>query len=233
MGSPVYIQIHNQLRENIEGGKWQVGEKIPAERELAAEFGVSRMTLRQAIQTLVDEGVLERRVGSGTFVASRKVQEKMAGVTSFTDLMEGMGKVPSSKAISYHLTIPSQSEMEKLQLKGDEQVLRMERIRYGNGIPICYEVATIPAQLVADFSKEEVTTSYYRTLAERSHLYPGHAIQNVSATNATEKIAEYLDIKRGDALLRMTQISYLQDGRPFEYVHTQYVGSRFEFVLEK
>ena len=62
MGSPVYIQIHNQLRENIEGGKWQVGEKIPAERELAAEFGVSRMTLRQAIQTLVDEGVLERRV---------------------------------------------------------------------------------------------------------------------------------------------------------------------------
>lgn len=85
MGSPVYIQIHNQLRENIEGGKWQVGEKIPAERELAAEFGVSRMTLRQAIQTLVDEGVLERRVGSGTFVASRKVQEKMAGVTSFTD----------------------------------------------------------------------------------------------------------------------------------------------------
>lgn len=109
----------------------------------------------------------------------------------------------------------------------------MERIRYGNGVPICYEVATIPAQLVADFSKEEVTTSYYRTLAERSHLYPGHATQKISATNATEKIAEYLDIKRGDALLRMTQISYLQDGRPFEYVHTQYVGNRFEFILEK
>ena len=79
MGSPVYIQIHNQLRENIENGHWKVGQKIPAERELAAEFGVSRMTLRQAIQTLVDEGVLERRVGSGTFVASRKVQDKMAG----------------------------------------------------------------------------------------------------------------------------------------------------------
>ena len=62
MGSPVYIQIHNQLRENIENGHWKVGQKIPAERELAAEFGVSRMTLRQAIQTLVDEGVLERRV---------------------------------------------------------------------------------------------------------------------------------------------------------------------------
>lgn len=233
MGSPVYIQIHNQLRSNIENGKWHVGQKIPAERELATEFGVSRMTLRQAIQTLVDEGVLERRVGSGTFVANRKVQEKMSGVTSFTELMQAIGKVPSSKTISYHLTIPSESEAEKLKLKSGERVLRMERVRYGSKVPICYEVATIPAALIKNFSKDEVTSSFYRTLEEKANLYPGHAVQNVSATSATEKIAEYLKIRRGDALLRMTQISYLQDGRPFEYVHTQYVGSRFEFVLEK
>lgn len=233
MGSPVYIQIHNQLRDNIESGRWHVGQKIPAERELASDFGVSRMTLRQAIQTLVDEGVLERRVGSGTFVASQKVQEKMAGVTSFTDLMKATGKVPSSKTISYHLTIPSESEVEKLQLKPHERVLRMERIRYGSKVPICFEIATIPADIVANFSKEEVTTSFYKTLADKAGLRPGHATQTVSATNATEKIAEYLGIRRGDALLRMTQISYLQDGRPFEYVHTQYVGNRFEFVLEK
>ncbi|MCG4650756.1 GntR family transcriptional regulator, partial [Bifidobacterium longum] len=86
---------------------------------------------RQAIQTLVDEGVLERRVGSGTFVASRKVQDKMAGVTSFTELMIAAGKKPSSKTISYHLTTPSQSEIERLKLEPDERVLRMERIRYG------------------------------------------------------------------------------------------------------
>lgn len=233
MGSPVYIQIHNQLRSNIENGKWHVGQKIPAERELATEFGVSRMTLRQAIQTLVDEGVLERRVGSGTFVANRKVQEKMSGVTSFTELMQAIGKVPSSKTISYHLTIPSESEAEKLKLKSGERVLRMERVRYGSKVPICYEVATIPAALIKNFSKDEVTSSFYRTLEEKANLYPGHVVQNVSATSATEKIAEYLKIRRGDALLRMTQISYLQDGRPFEYVHTQYVGSRFEFVLEK
>lgn len=233
MGSPVYIQIHNQLREQIEAAKWRVGDKIPAERELAADFGVSRMTLRQAIQTLVDEGVLERRVGAGTFVASRKVQEKMAGVTSFTELMKAAGKVATSKTISYHLTIPSQTELEKLQLAPGDQVLRMERIRSGSGVPICYEVATIPAALIEGFSKEEVTSSFYHTLAKRAHRYPGHATQQVSAANATEKIADYLRIRRGDALLRMTQISYLQDGRPFEYVHTQYVGNRFEFILEK
>lgn len=92
MSSPVYIQIHNQLRQNIEDGEWKVGDKIPAERELANDFGVSRMTLRQAIQALVDEGILERRVGSGTFVANRKVQEKMSGITSFTELMHATGR---------------------------------------------------------------------------------------------------------------------------------------------
>ena len=233
MGSPVYIQIHNELRENIEAGKWQIGEKIPAVRELAAQFGVSRMTLRQAIQTLVDDGILERRVGAGTYVANRKVQEKMAGVRSFTELMHALGKEPSSKTISYHLTFPSQNETETLQLKPNERVLRMERIRYGNDVPICYEAATIPANLIEGFTKEEITTSFFKALADKAHLYPGHATQAVSAISATERIAEYLGIRRGDALLRMNQVSYLQDGRPFECVHSQYVGIPFEFILEK
>jgi len=95
MSSPIYIQIHNQIKQAIEAGRWAVGDRIPSERELASQFDVSRMTLRQAIQTLVDEGILERRVGAGTFVANQKVQEKMSGVTSFTDLMLAQGKVPS------------------------------------------------------------------------------------------------------------------------------------------
>ena len=85
MGSPVYIQIHNQIKKDIEAGVWSVGDRIPSERELALEFNVSRMTLRQAVQTLVEEGILERQVGAGTFVARKKVQEKMTGVTSFTE----------------------------------------------------------------------------------------------------------------------------------------------------
>lgn len=233
MASPVYIQIHNQIKQDVENGKWRVGQRIPAERELAEQFEVSRMTLRQAIQTLVDDGILERHVGSGTFVANRKVQEKMSGVTSFTDLMLSAGKTPSSKTIFYHVTTPSQSEIERLQLKKDQKVLRMERIRYGSDMPICYEVTAVPADLIEDFSKEEVTSSLYKTLEVKAGLYPGRAIQTVSAMSASEKIAEYLEIRRGEALLRLRQISYLQDGRPFEYTHTQYVGDRFEFVLEK
>lgn len=232
MGSPVYIQIHNRIRKDIEAGVWSVGDRIPSERELALEFNVSRMTLRQAVQTLVDEGILERQVGAGTFVARKKVQEKMTCNTSFTDLMEEQGKKPSSRTVSYLVTTPSLSETERLKLKDDEKVLRMERIRYADDVPICFEVATLPYSLVKDYDRSQVTTSLYRTLEENG-LMIGHAQKSVSAQVASERIAEYLNVRRGSAILRLRQITELGDGTPFEYVRTQYAGDRFEFYLEK
>ena len=232
MSSPVYIQIHNQIKKDIEAGVWSVGDRIPSERELALEFNVSRMTLRQAVQTLVEEGILERQVGAGTFVARKKVQEKMTGVTSFTELMEEQGKKPSSRTVSYLVTTPSLSETERLKLKDDEKVLRMERIRYADEVPICFEVATLPYSLVKDYERSQITTSLYRTL-EESGREIGHAQQSVSAQVASERIAEYLNIKRGSAILRLRQITEFGDGTPFEYVRTQYAGDKFEFYLEK
>ncbi len=80
------FKIHDKIKEDIEKGVWSIGDRLPSERELALKFDVSRMTLRQAIQTLADEGILERKIGSGTYVARKKVQETMTGTTSFTEL---------------------------------------------------------------------------------------------------------------------------------------------------
>ncbi len=233
MKVPVYIQIHNRIKKEIEEGKWAVGARIPSERKLADEFDVSRMTLRQAIQTLVDEGILQRQVGSGTYVASSKVQEKMSGTTSFTELTENQGKRPSSKTVSYHLADPSLSEIEKLQLHEGDEVLRMERIRYADNQPICFEVATIPSSLVENLDKQDITSSLYKALEEKAGLKLGKASQTVSAMLASERIATLLNVKRGSAILRLRQITTLDDGLPFEYVRSQYVGERFEFYLER
>ena len=195
---PVYIQIHDQIKANIENETYKIGDRLPSERELAKQFGVSRMTLRQAIQTLADEGILERKIGSGTYV-----------------------------------TAPSSSEMEKLQLEGHETILRMERIRYADDVPICFEVASIPEKLIYNFSKEEIISSLYHVLEEKGGHKIGAASQTISAMIASEQIADYLQIKRGDAILRMRQITCFENGQPFEYVRTQYVGNRFEFYLEK
>ena len=230
---PVYLKIHDQIKTEIEEGKWQVGDRLPSERELSEKFNVSRMTLRQAIQTLADEGILERKIGSGTYVARQKVQETMIGTTSFSDIITAQGRVPSSKTISYFVTKPSSSEMEKLQLTEKEEILKMERIRYADDVPICFEVASIPYKLVKHFNKEEITSSLYHALAEEGTFKIGKSSQRISAVVASEKIAHFLDIKRGEAILRLSQISYFENEQPFEYVRSQYVGERFEFFLEK
>jgi len=233
MKVPVYIQIHNEIRKEIESGKWAVGERIPSERQLSQDFDVSRMTLRQAIQTLVDEGILQRQVGSGTYVSSSKVQEKMSGTTSFTEITEGQGKKPSSKTVSYHVADPSISEIEKLKLNDGDQVLRMERIRYADNQPICFEVATLPIGIVNSLNKKDITSSLYKALEDKAGLKLGDATQTVSAILASEKIANFLNVKRGSAILRVRQVTTLDDDRPFEYVRSQYAGDRFEFYLER
>lgn len=229
---PRYIQIYDQIRNDIASGTWQVGEKLPSERELAELFNVSRMTLRQAIQVLVDDGIIERKVGSGTFVARQKVQEHIDGVVSFSQIIRSQGKIPSSKTIHYYQTEPNELEKTKLCLRS-EDILRMERIRYADHIPICFEVTSVPYHLIASYTQEEITQSLYEVLQKNPQQKLGRAIQTISATTASDKLAQYLETEKHDAILKVSQISYFQDGTPFEWVNSHYVGHRFEFYLEK
>ena len=221
---PAYVKIHDQIKKDIDEGIWEIGERLPSERDLAETFEVSRMTLRQAITLLVEEGVLERRVGSG-------VQEKMRGTTSFTEIMKSQGKIPSSQLISYRRTLPSEREVEKLGIHKTENIIRMERVRYADDIPVVYEVASIPEKFIKNFKKEEVTSHFFQTLQEHGYKI-GKSQQTIYARLAKEKIAKYLGIPRGHAILGLTQVSYFDDGTAFEYVKSQYVGERFEFYLE-
>lgn len=233
MQEPIYIKIHNQIKRDIENKKYRVGERIPAERQLAQQFDVSRMTLRQAIKTLEDEGILERRLGSGTYVASQKVQEKMSGIMSFTEITRANGQVPTNKLISYRITKPSLSEKEKLKIDDSTSVLRMERVRSADNVPICYEVATIPYPLIARFSKEEIASSLYKTLEKAGGYKIGNVIENIGAATANENDAKLLSINKGDPLVTRRQITELSSGEPFEYVLASYVAERFEFTFSK
>lgn len=232
MEEPMYIRIHNQIKRDIEKHVYKVGDRIPAERQLAVKFGVSRMTLRQAIKTLEDEGILERRLGSGTYVASQKVQERMSGVMSFTEITKANGQVPSSKLISYQIGQPSLSEKERLKLKDGENVLRMERIRYADDVPICHEVVTIPYSLVKNDSKEDISTHLYETL-DRNGYEIGNVTEHISASVANENDARLLKARKGEALITRRQVTELADGKPFEYTRARYVAERFEFSFTK
>ena len=111
---PAYIRIHDKIKKDIDEGTWKIGQRLPSERDLCETFDVSRMTVRQAITLLVDEGILERKPGSGTFVASSRVKEKMRGTTSFTEIVKAQGKKPSSQLISYKRLHPNEFEIKNL-----------------------------------------------------------------------------------------------------------------------
>ncbi len=228
---PAYIKIHDAIKKDIDEGVWAIGNRLPSERDLADHFQVSRMTLRQAITLLVEEGILERRIGSGTYVSSHRVQEKMRGTTSFTEIVHSQGKTPSSKLLSFQRQPASETEKSELKLGPKEFVIRMERVRYADNLPLVYEVAAIPEKYIKDMKREEITEHFFKTLV--SHGFEiGKSRQTIYAKTASERVANYLGVSRGHAILALTQVSYFTNGNPFEFVRSQYVGDRFEFYLE-
>lgn len=228
---PAYIRIHDAIKKEIDEGVWEIGQRLPSERDLADDYEVSRMTLRQAITLLVEEGILERRVGSGTYVASHRVQEKMRGTTSFTEIVRSQSKTPSSQLISYQRKTANETEIQQLQLKATDTVVRMERVRFADNVPLVFEVASIPEKLIQSFNQEDITEHFFQTLTDNGYEI-GKSQQTIYAKNASERVANYLKVPKNHAVLALTQVSYFTDGRPFEYVHSQYVGDRFEFYLE-
>ena len=229
--TPAYMRIHDAIKKEIDEGIWKIGERLPSERDLADDYNVSRMTLRQAITLLVEEGILERRVGSGTYVSSRRVQDKMRGTTSFTEIVRSQGKTPSSKLISYQKKLASEAEMKHLDLAPTDYVIRMERVRFADDIPLVFEVASIPEKFIRHFNRDDITKHFFQTLTDNGYEI-GKSQQTIYAKNATDRVAKYLNIAKGQAVLALTQVSYFTDSKPFEYVHSQYVGERFEFYLE-
>ncbi|EHI69425.1 GntR family transcriptional regulator [Streptococcus ictaluri] len=228
---PAYIKIHDAIKKDIDQGVWSIGSRLPSERDLADHFEVSRMTLRQSVTLLVEEGILERRVGSGTYVASHRVQERMRGTTSFTEIINSQGRKPSSKLISYQKQLASETEVKELKLEKGDYVIRMERIRYADQVPLVYEVASIPEKFIKEVKRTDITEHFFKTLRANGYEI-GKSQQTIYAKSASERVASYLEVAKGHAILALTQISYFSDGRPFEYVRSQYVGDRFEFYLE-
>src|SRR5690625_3765049 len=127
---PVYFKIENDIKEKILSGKYKSGDKIPSENELTEIYDVSRMTVRQAMNNLVNDGYLLKYKGKGTFVSNNKIEKNIQGVRSFTEEMEASGKKVSSKIISMKEMTPDKSVSEKLFLEKGDKVYKIERIRY-------------------------------------------------------------------------------------------------------
>lgn len=229
---PIYIQIEEQLKQQIQQGDFSVGTSIPSERELSERFAVSRMTVRQSITNLVNGGLLYREKGRGTFVASPKVEQPLNGLTSFTEDMESRGMVPSSKLIGFEILEPETDVAQELQLSHGDQVYFVERIRFADDKPMAIERTYLPVNRFPDLSEESFQGSLYAVIENQQQLKISHATQRMEAGLVKKEDAGLLHIKPPAAILMIERISFLEGDLPFEVVRSTYRADRYKFTTE-
>jgi GntR family transcriptional regulator len=202
---PKYLRIHAELRGRITGGQWPAGSALPAQRELADEFGVSIMTLRQALQLLADEGLVDTRHGAGTFVAARYAYE-LGHLRSFADDLAAQGAQITTRLLAAQILAPA-GEISA-RLGGPPEVLALRRLRLADGRPLIVQTSYLPAALVSDLDPSDlVERGLYTTLAERG-LTVARADETITPTALSDSDARDLSRPPATPALLSHRLSY-------------------------
>lgn len=226
---PLYRRLRDGLEMAISGGDLAKGSFIPSERVLSVELGLSRVTVRKAIDELAESGLLIRRHGSKTEVASR-VEKALSGLSSFSEDIRSRGMEPGAKWLSRKITLPSPSEVMALGVSPSEQLVRLERLRLADGLPIAIERAAVVRTFLP--SADLVQDSLYEALAERDAL-PKRALQRMRAGVVTSREAKLLECSPGTPIFIVERRCFLEDGRIVEFTETRYNGDIYDFVIEQ
>jgi GntR family transcriptional regulator len=227
-GTPLYLQLARSLREHISSGGIAPGSALPSERDLSEMAGMSRVTVRKGIEQLIDEGVVVRKQGSGTFVA-RRIEAPGAKLSSFSDDTRSRGENPGVVWIYKSYAQPTEEEAAALNVSPTARVARLGRVRLAGGEPLAIEHAVIPATFMPDF--ESLGDSLYEAL-EKHGYRPVSGTQRVRASLATPTEAGILSVEQNSEVLRIERKTRIPDGRIVEFTRSVYRGDRYEFVTE-
>ncbi|KZM50100.1 GntR family transcriptional regulator [Labrenzia sp. OB1] len=229
---PLYKRLKLAFEAFIQTRRLKQGDALPSERDISEVCGVSRVTVRRAIDALVEEGALVRRHGSGTFVAApvERMEQPLSCATSFSEDMARRGMVASSRWLDRSLYLPSSDEMMLLGLTGTKKVARLQRLRLADGAPVALENATLPSDILPD--PESVGVSLYARLAQLN-ARPVRAVQRISARLLTPDEALLLGVTEGSAGLAVHRIAYLASGRAIESTKTLYRNDLYDLVAEQ
>jgi GntR family transcriptional regulator len=223
-GQTRYREIEQYLRTLVEGAG--PGDPLPSEAELCERFSVSRMTVRQALQELTNDGLVERRRGQGTFVAHRPVHRRPGVFLSFTEEMNRRGMQATSRLLSAGMDDPHRSETLDLGLAPDSQVVRVIRVRLADGVPVALEEAALIPELRGVLDTDLGEGSLHGEL-ERRGVVATRATGTITARLARASETELLDLAPQSALLVELRILFDQQGRVFERTETRYVADRY------
>lgn len=231
---PIYYQLEIQIRKMIESKQLKPGDALPSEREFTEKYDISRMTVRQAINNLVNDGLLYRQKGKGTFIAEKKIEQDLSDLTSFSEDMRSMGLTPHSKLISLQKMRSDSRIAMNLKISINDPIYEIKRIRMANDEPIALETMYCSQNLVGEITEEDLVNSFYDFVEKNLKRKIAYGEQMIEASLANEEEINYLKLKKGDPILLMKRISYLDDGleTPLEYVKSAYRADKYKFHLQ-
>lgn len=225
---PLYLQIADALSEAIKSEMLGDHRVLPSERSLASSLGVSRVTVRRAFDDLSASGLLTRKQGARSAVTTR-VEKTLSLLTGFSEELRARGATPGQKWLLKEVTLPTPNEAMALGVSPHDKVVRLVRIRLADNVPIAFEKAVIPQELLG--SPDLVKDSLYEALREANNS-PTRGIQRIRAGVMTVVEADALASEPGTPLLIVERRCFLSDGRAVEFTETRYHGKRYDFVSD-
>lgn len=227
---PRYYQLKEIIRAKVSRGDWPPGDPIPSERELCEQYGISRMTARQSITELVNEGLLYRKQGKGTFVERPKIAQQLLRLTGFTEDMRAREQRPGAQVLSATMVPADEALAERLRIKPGQPVFRLHRLRLADAEPLALEtsiISFIGCERLLDEDLER--NSLYHVLEAKHDLPPLAAEQELEAGLARSNEAAVLRVEVGSPILLTRRLTTTRRGQPIEYAKSVYRGDKYTF----
>ncbi len=232
---PYHYQLSELLRQEIETGRWKVGEQIPAEEELCAHFSLSRTTVRKSLDALVNRGLVHRAQGRGTFVAEPKLIEGLVNrPIGFLDDMTERGIKVVTQVLELRRIVPSDVVAHELELPPGATVVETRRLRSIFDQPVVVVNSYVPYDMCPSLLEADLTKiGLYQFLRENGGYHTYRAKSFVEAVGADELESQLLGVKVGGPLLMIESTVYLADGRPIDYNKSRHRGDRLRLIMER
>lgn len=232
-GVPLYLQIAESLLNEIESGELRPGARLPAERLLSETLGVNRMTLRAALTKLESQGYLDRRQGSGTFIARPKIERQAGRLVPFSRTMTRYGYRPGARLVTLERQPARPAIARQLRVPVSSPVYLVRRVRLVNREPVMLETFWMPVRRFPRFDRFDIIRrSVFEIMETEYGVKVTRARQSLEPTIATEFEARLLRVAPGAALMLEERLSFDARGRPIEYGKDLYRGDRFRFITD-
>lgn len=226
---PLYLQIAEDIKAKIQKGELKSNSRIPTELELSDQYRVSRITIRKALELLVDEEILVRKQRIGTFVSNKKMSRSLNNFMGFSQSCEISGNKAGTRFLSAELVKAMPSDMRLLQLEEDDKVIRIRRLRFCNDVPVILEENHFPKKY-AYLLAEDLSGSLHQILSEHG-ITLCNGSKTIGVCYATREEAKHLEIKENDALILSKDVAYDTNGEPVYYGKEIINADRYEYRI--